>query len=356
MRTHSLLFLLTMPLALAGTSHAQSKNVHFEKSIWPILEKNCIECHRATYVDKNGRKRRPKGRVMLDTMANIQKSKRGRVIIAKDADNSLLMESIALPADDEDRMPPPKKGPPLSKQQVELIRTWIDEGADYGKWTGDDSVAADPKTSAGGRSSKSSSKPTPSKAKPTTRRGPAANVVLAKGLNPIAPEKLKAFAQGPLRVTSIGDDSPLLYVTCCGNSDEVGDDEVAALAPLAEHIFELDLARSRCGDAACATIAKMPRLTKLDLRGSKVSDAGVKQLAACAELRSVNLFGTDVGDYSMLALERLKKLTRLYVWQTEVSAKAVVRLRERLPALKVVHSADLPPPPAPTNERSSRRR
>ena len=65
-----LLMVLSAPLA------AQSKKkVDFAKDVFPILERNCVECHRATYVDENGRRRRPKGRVMLDTLANIQKSK-----------------------------------------------------------------------------------------------------------------------------------------------------------------------------------------------------------------------------------------------------------------------------------------
>ena len=76
MMTRLALLLMVLIAPLAAQSN---KKVDFAKDVFPILERNCVECHRATYVDENGRRRRPKGRVMLDTLANIQKSKRGKL-------------------------------------------------------------------------------------------------------------------------------------------------------------------------------------------------------------------------------------------------------------------------------------
>lgn len=342
-----LLMVLIAPLA------AQSKKpkVDFAKDVFPIFEKHCTECHQATYVDKNGRRRRPKGRVMLDTLANIKKSKRGKLIVAKKPDDSILMESITLPSDDEDRMPPPKKGPPLSKKQIDLIKRWIDEGADYGKWTGEDAPKkSDKKKSTG--SSKTKKKVTPQK----KSRGPSPVVTLSKGLSPIKAALLAPFAgeDAVFSVKSIGDENPLLRVSCCGRTDNVDDRALSQLLPIADHIFELDLARSQVGDGGCAVIAKMKRLTKLDLRQSRVSNAGVKQLASCKELRSLNLFDTRVGDYSLVALADLDRLENLYVWKTDVSAKAVVRLREQNKGLRIVFAPDLPD--AMAEEPTERRR
>jgi len=346
-----LLMVLIAPLA------AQTKKVDFQKQIFPIFEKHCTECHQATYVDKNGRKRRPKGRVMLDTLANIKKSKRGKLIIAKKPDDSILMESITLPADDEDRMPPPKKGPPLSKQQVELIERWIKEGADYGKWTGEDKAKKDDKKkSDSSKTKKTGSGKTVTPAK--KKKGASPVVTLSKGLNPVKAAQLAPFAgkDALFSVKSIGDDNPLLRVSCCGRTDDVDDQALAQLLPIADHIFELDLARSQVGDGGCAVIAKMPRLTKLDLRQSRVSNGGVKQLAACKELRTLNLFDTRVGDYSLVALADLRQLENLYVWKTDVSAKAVVRLRDQNKGLRVVFAPDMPEKMAEAPAGNRRRR
>ncbi|MEZ6038427.1 MAG: c-type cytochrome domain-containing protein [Planctomycetota bacterium] len=325
---------LLLPLLLAPAIAQSKGKVNFEKQVWPILEKSCIECHRETYTDDNGRTVRPKGKVMLDTAANITRSKGGKLFVAHQPDDSMVVETISLPADDEDRMPPQKKGPPLSKEQVDTIRKWIDEGADFGKWTGEKAdSAAKPK------------QPTPktgSQPKVTPKKGPSPLVTLAKGLKPVDAKVLAEFADGPFQVQSVGDDNPLLKVTCCGNTDEVDDRTLARLRPIQEHIYELDLARSQVGDAGCALLAKMPRLVDLDLRQTKVGNQGIKELAVLKELRSLNLFGTEVGDYAMLALEPMQHLEQLYVWQTEVSAKAVVRLRELHPGLRIVFNADLP--------------
>ena len=332
--------LLLVAAALTSPLSAQKKTkVDFQKQIYPILEKSCIECHRATYVDKNGRRRRPKGKVMLDTLANIKKSKRGKLFIAGKPDDSLVMETITLPADDEDRMPPPKKGGPLPQAQIDLIKRWIDEGADYGKWTGeDDKAKSKPKTGKG------KPKTRPSKIKPKAKSGPSPLVTLSRGLRPLPAATLQRFADTPFMVKSVGDGNPLLTVSCAGRTDDVDDNAVQMLLPLKDHITDLDLSRSRVGDGCCAAIAKMPRLTSLDLRQTGVGNAGVKLLGACGELRRLNLFDTRTGDYALLALAGLKKLEKLYLWQTDTSAKAVVKLREQLPRLEVVFSAALPEP------------
>ena len=84
----------------------------------------------------------------------------------------------------------------------------------------------------------------------------------------------------------------------------------------------------------------------LGCRDPVLKAAGVAKLAACKELRDVNLFGTKTGDYAMAALGGLKALQNVYVWQTEVSAGAVVRLREQVPGARVVFAAELPEPMA----------
>ena len=113
-----------------------SEKVDFAAQVWPILEKNCIECHKTASTGSDGKKKRPKGGVTLDSKDGIEKSKKGKLVVGKKPDDSLLVHSITLPADDEDRMPPAKKGDPLAQTDIDLIKKWIDEGADFGSWTG----------------------------------------------------------------------------------------------------------------------------------------------------------------------------------------------------------------------------
>ncbi len=374
-------FLLFAPLllALAVPATAQKKTpkptVDFATKIWPILEKRCVECHQAPYVDKNGRRKKPKGRVELDSIVGIQRSKRGKVVRAGEGEKSLLWEVITLPAEDEDIMPPAKKGKPLSKKETDLIKKWIDEGAHFGKWQGKADIEAEKKEKAeeaeekqsgksgsgksdkGGSSSKSGNgSSSSSKKKTTKKKGSSPLVQLAKRLKPVDPEVLAGFADGPFRVASIDVDNPLLQVTSYGETDRIDDAAVAALLPIASHIVELNLAATQITDKVGPTLAKMTNLVTLDLRQTEVSNHAVAALGKCSELRRLNLYGTEVGDYGVNALSNLKNLERLYLWQTEVSASTVVRLRDSIPGLDVVVAADLPTASADAGNQPRRRR
>lgn len=341
---------LILPLLVVSALPAQK--VDFEKQIWPILEKRCVECHKAPYTDpKTGRLKKPKGRVELDSPDGIKKSKRGKLVKAGDGENSLMWEAITLPADDEDVMPPAKKGKPLTKAQTDLIKKWIDEGADFGKWKGADAGKSKGKTEkpkTGGKSGSSRSGKNKKKTSPL--------VSLAKNLQPIDAEVLAGFEKGPFKVRSVGDDNPLLSVTCYGETDAVDDARVADLLPLAANIAELNLASTQITDAAGETLAKMPRLIALDLRQTEIGNHGVAALAGCKELRSLNLYGTKVGDYGASALTKLAHLEEVYLWQTDVSAKTVVSLQEQKPDLRVVMAAELPEPMEDDGNQRRRRR
>lgn len=355
----SLLCTLALLFA-AGASFAQTPakaKVEFQRQILPIFERHCLECHATAHTGSDGKLKKPKGGVVLDSKDGIGASKRGKLVVAGKPDSSMLFESISLPADDDDRMPPPKKGAPLPQEQQELIKRWIEEGASFGSWTGEkteppanDAAADKPKGS-----DKSSAKPSD---KPTDKGKPKESPIarLQKGLPPLTPAQLEPLAKGPFQVQSLGDDSPLLRIGCAGRTDEVDDKAMQMLLPIASHIAELDLSRSGVGDGACTVIAAMPRLVQLDLRQTQVGDAGIAKLVACKELRSVNLFGTKIGDYALAALGTLKQLENVYVWQTEASAGAVVRLREQVPGVRVVFAADLPEPMPEGQGQGGRRR
>lgn len=347
-------FLAVLPL-LATPLLAQAK-VDFQKQIWPILEKRCIECHSTAKVGPDGRLKKPKGGIVMDHKDGFLASKGGKLAIAKKPDDSLIYQAITLPADDEDRMPPAKKGDPLTKAQIDLIKQWIDQGAELGNWVGNKPKDGDGKGTdkADDKNGKTDGK-TGDKPKGKDKDEHPL-VQLQQGIKPLAAEVLAGFQKGPFHVASAGDDSPLLRVDCCGHTDAVDDRALADLLPLAEHIAELDLGRTRITDAAGPLLAKMPRLLALDLRQTEIGNHGVAALAGCKHLRSLNLFGTKTGDYAMTALASLKHLEELYLWQTDVSATAIVRLRESNPDARVVVAADLPEPMADAPAGGRRRR
>ena len=99
----------------------QQPQVDFVRQIQPILRKHCYQCH-GPDVQEAGL------RLDVKRLA-LAGGENGQVIIPGKGYNSRLVRLIS-GADDGGRLMPPKdEAPPLSKNQVALIRTWIDAGA-----------------------------------------------------------------------------------------------------------------------------------------------------------------------------------------------------------------------------------
>ena len=118
-------------IILIGLKTGQAKEkIQFNRDIRPLLSDNCFACHGP---DEHERK----GKLRLDiTEGGAFEDRDGfQAIIRNDADNSEIIARMI--SDDEDEiMPPPETGKKLNPQQIELIKRWINEGAEYeGHWS-----------------------------------------------------------------------------------------------------------------------------------------------------------------------------------------------------------------------------
>jgi formylglycine-generating enzyme required for sulfatase activity len=121
--TDSSKLLLLAAAGLPLSAQTVAAKVDFVKDIQPVLEFNCVSCHR----DGNA-----KGGLRLDTRKQAFTSgDSGPGIVAGDPAKSPVYTTLLLPEDDELMMPPKKKGGPLPKETIQLVRTWIEEGASW---------------------------------------------------------------------------------------------------------------------------------------------------------------------------------------------------------------------------------
>src|SRR5438477_4854086 len=113
-------FLLAAALLAGALPSARAADkADFEQQIKPILELDCVRCHGPE---------KPKGALRLDTKDGALKGgDSGPALVPGKPDQSPLYTSTILPADDDKHMPP--KGEPLKKDQTELLRVWIEQGA-----------------------------------------------------------------------------------------------------------------------------------------------------------------------------------------------------------------------------------
>ena len=100
--------------------------MQFSAQIRPILSDNCFACHGP---DEKQRK----GGLRLDTRDGMfAKGESEAIIIPGDSGRSELFRRLTT-YDASERMPPAETGKQLTDAQIDLIRRWIDRGAEWGE-------------------------------------------------------------------------------------------------------------------------------------------------------------------------------------------------------------------------------
>lgn len=101
-------------------SASDKKDLTFAKDIQPLFERSCFKCHG---VEKQ------KGKLRLDSLeAALKGGENGPNIEKGKSAKSSIVISVARLIDDE-AMPPEGKGKPFSKEEIGILRAWIDQGA-----------------------------------------------------------------------------------------------------------------------------------------------------------------------------------------------------------------------------------
>lgn len=108
------------------------RQVSFADDVQPIFDAYCVECH-----DRSAEGSAASGFSLQDYDSVMKGTKFGPVVIAKNSPSSALYLVVAHKTEPEIHMPPHHKdawaegrGTPLSDHQIEIIRTWIDQGAE----------------------------------------------------------------------------------------------------------------------------------------------------------------------------------------------------------------------------------
>lgn len=96
--------------------------VDFTREVQPLLAERCLRCHG---MDKH------ENEVRLDQRESLLRERDGwAVVVPGSLAGSELWYRVA-EADEDERMPPADSGPPLTAEQKDLLRRWIEEGAEW---------------------------------------------------------------------------------------------------------------------------------------------------------------------------------------------------------------------------------
>ena len=114
---------LKIPEFETKTALVSYDSIHvFNQVITPILDSKCVKCHN---INKS------KGELMLTSVEQILKGgEDGKILEISNSDKSRLYTYLNLPLEDNLHMPPDGNAQP-TENEIELIKLWIDNGADF---------------------------------------------------------------------------------------------------------------------------------------------------------------------------------------------------------------------------------
>jgi mono/diheme cytochrome c family protein len=102
-------------LCFAAPASSDDAAEQFKKSVRPLFERKCFECHSAKADEL-------KGNLKLETLDDILKGgATGPAVIAGDTENSFLLRAIRYQEDDY-QMPPAGR---LEDKDIELVEKWV---------------------------------------------------------------------------------------------------------------------------------------------------------------------------------------------------------------------------------------
>ncbi len=277
-----------------SSSSSAGANTFYGARIDPIFAARCVTCHGPS---------KHKANLRLDSYRSLMRGgKDGPVVRAGNVQGSDLFRRITLPPGHDDFMPKENKRP-LSPDQVKLIELWIGAGAS-------DTLALNAIKDA---PSGSASSPV---AEVTFEDiDPAA---VTKMRAEIAPAVVQLQKQFPNILDYESRGSANLYLNASLLGPKFGDNDLAAFAPVAEHITVADFSRTAITDLSATTIAAMKQLRVLRLTNTGITDVTMQQLGSLGQLESLNVFGTRVTPATLPTIAKLPKLAHLYVGQTTI--------------------------------------
>jgi uncharacterized membrane protein len=275
--------------------------------IQPLLDSKCYSCHSS---------KKQKGQLRLDGIEFIRRGgKNGPVVSLDMPDSSSLYHRLVLPIEDEKHMPPRGKAQ-LSSASIDLIRTWITDGARTDK-----KIAA------------YNDRENIKKFLASFQTDQKKESWLPR--EEILPADAKAIQQLTARgalVMPVGGESNYLSVNFI-NVQSFDKKDAELLLPLKQHVVWLNLGRKNVQDEDLKIVGQLSNLNILYLDYTPVTDEGIRNLSTLSNMRYLNLVGTEITDKAVAVFSEMKALEELFLYKTKVSKETIQTLRAKHPSL-----------------------
>lgn len=286
----------------------------YDDMIAPIFESKCLSCHNSL---------KSKGNFLMSSYENLLKSGKSGLpsVVSGLADSSELFKRVTLPENHTDHMPPEGKTP-LSKDEIALLKGWIESGAT------DTLLVREAKTEMG---------QVIDQLMPTLaayRRKAA----MAKEKN----ESLKAELTSVAKQLSISihpdslDEQDFFTIAMKFPPAPFANNQLSQLSPYYETFTKVSLASSDIDDNGLYYVAQMTNVKKLFLQKTKLDGSGLIYLQRMPNLEVLNLSFTKVDDKSAIELLNFPNLREVYLYRTNTSKEVIDALGKYKPGLRLL--------------------
>ncbi|MEX2564554.1 MAG: c-type cytochrome domain-containing protein [Cyclobacteriaceae bacterium] len=282
--------------------------VVFDHLVMPILEKKCNSCHNES---------KAKGElIMTDRESILKGGKSGKLFEPGDIHQSLMIERLSLPMEEEEHMPPSGK-PQLTKEEKLLLELWIQNKADF-----EMRVLALPEND-------------------------SLRLISTNLLNPTPEEKVYDFDMPDVNllkslnneyrvIRPLSKDSPALDVTLF-NANAYSEEMIKELEVIKEQIVFLSLSKIPIGNEELKTVGQFENLERLNLNFSEITGDGLVELYTLKNLEHLSLSGTQIRTEDLRThLNNLQSLQTITVWNTPVNTEDLDALRNEFKQIQIV--------------------
>ena len=247
--------------------------------------------------------------------------KHGEILMPGQPDQSEMIKRILLPEDDDHHMPPKDKTQ-LSKDQVALLKWWIEAGCPFDKKVKE---LHQPETIKGAIASLERL-PEPEKVQTI--------IVPEKPVEAADSKAISALEEKGVIITPVAQNSNYLLASFV-TASEFTDGDMRLLIPLSKQLVWLKLGGTKITDSALQVISKLDNLISLQLNNTAITDNGLRYLNSLKALQSLNLVSTAVSAKGVEALQGIKTLRNLYVYQTNFRPEDYASVKQILPSVEI---------------------
>jgi hypothetical protein len=255
----------------------------YKTVVMPILDNKCVKCHNQN---------KSKGDLMMNSKEAILKGgESGAILVSFDASSSHLYNYPNLPIDDKMHMPP-EGNVQLTKNEIEILKIWIDKGANFEEYSSLESFDVD-------------------------QREVVMSFIPADLpiVDPPRKKDLESLLDLNFRLerNSITNN----YVEAKFLGKNLKSKHLNALLRIKDQLIKLDLSNSNLNDNLVSKLNSLKNLKYLKINNTSVTDNGLFSISSSVE--SLNLNNTDISYDGVNQLLQSNELKTVYLWKTNIS-------------------------------------